>query len=312
MNAPSALDWSHLQSFVAVAEHGALSAAARATGSSQPTLSRHIASLEEALGARLFERSKAGVTLTERGAALLVHASKMADAAAQLRTAEVDSGLAGTVRITASQIMATFLLPQILTELHHKHPDIEIELVASDDTNNLLRREADIAVRMYRPTQLDVIATHCGDLPFAAYAAKSYIARRGMPGPDPQDLLAHDVIGYDRSTLIIEGMRAVGLEVDRDFFCFRSDDQVVCWHMVRAGMGVGFNQSAIATREPDLVCVSGPEPLGHLPIWLTAHPEVKKTPRIRKVFDHLRTALVALTKGEPGTNPTSAPRVRAL
>lgn len=288
-------DWSHLQTFVAVAEQGSLSAAARRLGASQPTLSRHISLLEDAIGARLFERSKTGMMLTDRGAALMTHAAKMADAAAQMvpsATSGADA-LAGTVRITASQIVATFILPDVLADLCQSYPNIAIEMVASDDTENLLRREADIAVRMYRPTQDDVISTLCGQLDLAVYAAHSYVARRGAPKADPADLLNHDVIGYDRSTLIIDGMRANGLNVDRDFFCFRSDDQVVCWQMVRAGLGVGFNQATIGDRDPLLQRVAGGALIGQMPIWLTAHPEVRKTPRIRRVFDHLRRALAA-------------------
>lgn len=288
-------NWSYVQSFVAVAEHGSLSAAARALGASQPTLSRHIALLEEDIGARLFERSKAGMTLTDKGSVIMAQASRMADAAAQLSAISqgTEDALAGTVRITASRIVASFVLPNILTALRQSYPAIHIELVASDDTDNLLRREADIAVRMYRPTQDDVISTLCGQLDLGAYAAHSYIARRGMPGPDAADLLNHDVIGYDRSTLIIDGMRTMGVDVDRDFFCFRSDDQVVCWQMVRAGLGVGFNQIAIGDADPSLHRISGTAPIGDIPVWLTAHPEVRKTPRIRRVFDELRGALAA-------------------
>lgn len=288
------LDWSHLQSFVAVAEHGSLSAAARARASSQPTLSRHIAALEHSVGARLFERSKTGVTLTERGSALMAQAVKMADAAAQLSMVSEGRAdeLAGTVRITASQIVATYVLPDILTDLHRAHPAIEIELVASDDTNNLLRREADIALRMYRPTQGDVIAKHTGMLDLGAYANADYIARRGMP-QNSADLINHDLVGYDRSTLVIDGLAAVGVKVDRSFFKFRSDDQVVCWEMVRAGFGIGFNQKNIAARDETMICVSGDDPIGQLPVWLTAHPELRQSPRIRKVYDHLAQSLTA-------------------
>lgn len=285
-------DWSHLQSFVAVAEHGSLSAAARAIRSSQPTLSRHIALLEQAIGARLFERSKAGVSLTDKGNDLITHAIEMADAAAKLSIlSEGGSGeLAGTVRITASQIVATYLLPDILTQLHRAFPKIEIELIASDDTNNLLRREADIALRMYRPTQEDVISRHIGNLNLGAYAAKIYIDQKGHPDWSA-DLMQHDFIGYDRNTLIIDGLRVAGFEVSRDFFKFRCDDQVVCWEMVCAGFGIGFNQLAIGDKEKSVVRVSGPDPVGQLPMWLTAHPEVRQTPRIRKVYDHLGDAL---------------------
>lgn len=286
------LDWSTLQSFVIVAEHGSLSAAARASGSSQPTLSRHIASLETTLGARLFERSKAGVTLTEDGSALMEQAAKMADAAAQmsLLSGGIVDDMAGTVRITASQVVATYLLPEVICAMHLKYPAIETEVVASDDTNNLLRREADIALRMYRPTQPDVVSKHIGNLDLAAYASKSYVARRGLPdGVD--DLLNHDMIGYDRSTLMIDGMATQGLDVGRSFFKFRSDDQVVCWEMARAGFGISFNQTTIAERDDTMVRVSGDEPVGRLPVWLTAHGDVRQTPRIRKVYDYLAKAL---------------------
>ncbi|MDF3414263.1 LysR family transcriptional regulator [Sulfitobacter sp. M57] len=282
------LDWSHLHSFVAVAEHGSLSAAARAHNSSQPTLSRHIALLEQSLSARLFNRTKTGVTLTDKGHALMVHAGEMADAAARLSILSEggENTMTGTVRITASQIVATYILPPVLTELHQRHPNIEIELVASDDTNNLLRREADIAVRMYRPTQKDVIAKHIGTLEMGAYASRDYIARRGMLGA-LENILAHDLVGYDNNTMIIDGMAAMGMHVDRAAFKFRSDDQVVCWQMVRAGFGIGFNQNLIAQSEADLVCVSGPSPVGELPVWLAAHSELRQTPRIRKVYDAL-------------------------
>jgi len=285
-------DWSHIQSFVAVAEHGSLSAAARATQNSQPTLSRHIAQLENEIGVRLFDRHKSGVTLTERGAAMMSYAAKMADAAAQVMTAvdEPSDVLAGTVRVTASQFVATYLLPDVLTALHLRYPQIEIELVASDITDNLLRREADIALRMYRPTQGDVISRHVGDLTMGAFAHRDYIARRGMPS-GLENLAQHDLVGYDRSTLIIDGMKAMGLNADRRFFKFRCDDQVVCWQMVQAGFGVGFHQRQIAMKDPDVVCISGDDPVGILPVWLTAHRDVKHTPRIRKVYDHLARAI---------------------
>ncbi|MGC1506516.1 MAG: LysR family transcriptional regulator [Sulfitobacter sp.] len=286
------LDWSHLHSFVAVAEHGSLSAAARARNSSQPTLSRHIATLEQSLGARLFNRTKTGVTLTEKGLALMVHATEMADAAARLSIlSEGGEGtMSGAVRITASRIVATYLLPAVLTELHQLHPGIEIELVASDDTDNLLRREADIAVRMYRPTQGDVIAKHIGNLEMGAYASRDYIARRGML-QGLEDILNHDLVGYDRNTIIIDGMAALGMQADRAAFKFRSDDQVVCWEMVRAGFGIGFNQNAIAQSDPELVCVSGSDPVGQLPVWLAAHAELRQTPRLRKVYDAIGVML---------------------
>lgn len=287
------LDWSHLQTFISVAEHGSLSAAARARASSQPTLSRHIAQLEQTIGARLFERTSAGVILTPKGSELMAHAGHMADAAAKLEiiTSGANETFAGTVRITASQIVATYLLPNVLAALHTKAPEIEIEVVASDDSNNLLRREADIAVRMYRPTQEDVISQHIGDIRMGAYAAQSYIDRKGLP-ETLEEVAVHDVIGYDRSTLVMDGLRSFGLKVGREFFKFRSDDQVVCWQMVRAGFGIGFNQIEIGDADPTVHRLFDDIIVGQLPVWLTAHPEVRNTPRIRKVYDHLKTTLL--------------------
>ena len=287
------LDWSYVQSFAAVAEHGSLSAAARALNSSQPTLSRHISALESTIGTRLFERSRSGMDLTSAGLDLMQHAAQMADAAARFSVVSDGQSVdpAGTVRITASQIVATYMLPEVLTKLRQAHPQITIEVVASDTTENLLRREADIALRMYRPTQLDVISKHIGDLHIAAYAAHGYIARRGLPsGID--DFHAHDVIGYDRSPLIIDGMRAAGLEVTPAFFAFRCDDQVVCWQMVLAGCGIGFGQFGMGDTDPRVRRVSGDHPVASLPVWLTAHPELRTHARVRRVFDWLAQHLM--------------------
>ncbi|MEM7214072.1 MAG: LysR family transcriptional regulator [Pseudomonadota bacterium] len=285
-------DWSLLQSFVAVAKHGSLSTAAVAVRTSQPTMSRHISMLEEKTGHRLFERSKSGVELTTAGAELLEHANRMADAAAKFQIASEgrEEAFAGTVRITASRIVSTFILPAVLTRLRLVEPGIGIELTASDQTENLLHREADIAVRMFRPTQPDMITRKVTELELGAYAASSYLERRGEPRC-LDDILEHDVIGYDRSTLIIDGFREHGVKVDRDFFVFRSDDQVVCWNMVVAGYGIGFNQAVIGDMEPRVKRIDQAGIVGAMPVWLTAHSALKSNPRIRRVYDFLADEL---------------------
>lgn len=286
------LDWSLLQSFAAVGEHGSLSAAGRATGTSQPTLSRHISTLEQELGTRLFDRAATGAVLTDAGAALLQHARDMADAAARLSLASSggEASLSGTVRITASNIVATLVLPEMLTDLRRAEPEIALEVVASDRTENLLRREADIAVRMYRPTQPDMIARKVGELRVGAFAATTYLDRRGRPCT-LEDVFDHDVIGYDRSTLIIDSFRQAGMEITRDFFAFRSDNQVLCWAMVLAGYGIGFNQIQIGDAAPGIERIGRLGDVGSLPIWLTAHSELKTSARVRRVFDFLADRL---------------------
>jgi len=290
----SPLPWHLLQSFEAISAAGSLSAAAKATGVSQPTLSRHLNQLENLLGKRLFFRSVAGLSLTPEGAAVQTHAQVMAQAAAELAfTGAQAQEISGTVRITASQIAATYLLPPMLTALRDTHPALNLELVASDQTDNLLRREADLAVRMYRPTQNDLITKKVAELPIGIYAARSYAKRYGLP-EQYADLSRHTVIGYDRSTLIIEGMRQFGMEVDRSFFAFRSDDQVVCWRMVKAGMGIGFGQRVTGDADPDLVPIWPDMPIASMPVWLTAHRELRMSPRVRLAFDHLAESFAAL------------------
>ncbi|MEH6520875.1 LysR family transcriptional regulator [Sulfitobacter sp.] len=290
----SNLPWHLLQSFAAISEAGSLSRAAVTLGSSQPTLSRHLTQLEEHLGSRLFFRTPSGLTLTPEGAAVQAHADAMAQAAAHLSFVGAQTQeLSGTVRVTASQVAATYLLPPMLVSLRQNHPALSLELVASDDTDNLLRREADLAVRMYRPIQNDLIAKKVADLPLGIYASRDYLARHGMP-EGPQDLAGHTVIGYDRSTLIIDGMRQMGMVVDRSFFAFRSDDQVVCWRMVQAGMGIGFGQHSIAANDPNLVALWPQMTIGSLPVWLTAHQELRMSPRVRASFDHLAACFATL------------------
>ncbi|WP_417482511.1 LysR family transcriptional regulator [Maricaulis sp.] len=285
-------DWSHLQTFLSVAEHGTLSGAARASGGSQPTMGRHIAALEEQLGVRLFDRAAHGLTLTPTGADLVEHARSMANAANQLSlTASGRSErIGGTIRITASEIVSTYTLPAILTALHRAEPEIEIELVSSDRSENLLQREADIAIRMYRPTQADVFTKKVGDLQLAMFAAHDYIARRGAP-TTLEEFRNHEVIGYDRSEIMLRGFAEAGLQVDRHFFGFRCDSQVVGWQMVIAGFGIGFNQLEIGLAEPAVQRIVTDTPMPALPIWLTAHSELKTSRRVRRVFDFLAEAL---------------------
>lgn len=291
------IDWTLLRSFAAVGEHGSLSAAARATGISQPTLSRHLSALEQIIGARVVERSARGVIFTPEGTALLTHAQDMARSAERLAMglAGRDQSLTGTVRVTASEVMSAFVLPDLLTDLREAEPGITVELSASDRTENLLRRDADIAVRMVRPTQEDVIARRIGEVGMGVYAAPSYLARRGgIEGPE--DLLRHDVIGFDRSDLILQGFRQMGLAVTRDFFAFRSDNQIVCWTMCRAGLGVAFTQRQIGRVDPDVVELADLGDLVSLPIWLVAHAELHASPRVRRVYDHLAAGLSAYVK----------------
>ncbi len=288
----SSLDWSLVQAFLAVADTGSLSAAARSLNASQPTLGRQIRTMEEQLGADLFRRQPRGLELTETGAALIAPARAMQEAVRQieLTAAGQQAKLEGTVRITASVATSINSLPPIIAAIRAAEPDIAIELVPSDDTQNLLWREADIAVRMFRPTQLDLVTQHLGDIELAVFAAKSYIARRGTPRT-ADEVMTHDFVGFDRNGGIVEGFRAAGFPVDRAWFKVRCDDNQTYWHLVRAGCGIGFAQASLGRADPDMVEIDLGFPLPVLPVWLTAHQAMRHTPRIRRVWDMLATGL---------------------
>ena len=292
----NAVEWSLVQAFLAVAETGSLSAAARALGSSQPTLGRQIKTLETQLGADLFLRQARGLALSETGAALIAPAQAMRAAAGQiaLTAAGRTARLEGTVRITASVAMAMYHLPPIIAKIRVAEPHIAIELAPSDATTNLLYREADIAVRMYRPTQLDLVTQHLGDVELSVFAAHSYLARRGEPISMDQ-LGDHDFVGYDRNNDIVEGFRAAGVLIGRDFFRTRCDDNVVYWELVRAGCGIGFAQALVGRADPLVRELPFGQMVPKLEMWLTAHQAMRQTPRIRRVWDLLAEGLRPLT-----------------
>ncbi|WP_372612254.1 LysR family transcriptional regulator [Aquicoccus sp.] len=291
------IDWSQMQAFLAVAEAGSLSAAARVLGVSQPTLGRQIRAMEEQTGLTLFRRQPRGLDLTQDGAALLPHARAMRDAMRDvaLYAAGHDAEMAGVVRITASEVVAHHILPPIMAGIRANHPEIELELVPSDRAENLLFREADIAVRMYRPEQLDVVARRLGELEIGIFAARSYLERRGRP-ESPEALLQHDLIGYDRSELILRGMRAVGFDLTRDAFSTRCDNQVTYWELLRAGCGIGFGQRHVARIDPGVEEIDIGIAIPGLPVWLAAHRQLRQISRLGHVWDRLADGLAPVLR----------------
>ncbi|WP_127597993.1 LysR family transcriptional regulator [Nitratireductor alexandrii] len=286
------LDWNLIKSFVAVAEAGSLSAAARTLRASQPTLGRHVAELERALGVTLFRRGRGGYVLSEDGAALLDRARVVREHAAALSRLALGTSeqVSGTVRIAASEVMAAYALPPLAAALALEEPGIEIEIVASNQVENLLRRDADIAIRMVKPAQLDLVARKIADIPLVACAATAYLERRGRPR-QPDELVAHDLVGFDRDASIIEGFARFGVEADRHAFRFRCDSQIVYWQAIRAGNGVGFFQRPLIVRDDGVETLLPEMRLPVLPMWLAMHGDVRTSPRIRRVADFLHEGL---------------------
>jgi DNA-binding transcriptional LysR family regulator len=292
-------DWALMPSFLAVLDAGSLLGAARRLQQSQPTLGRHIVLLELQLGTALFERTGRGLTPTAMARQIAEYARGMQDAADALQRSMSRSNqvLNGTVRLTASQTVAAYLLPSILTEMRRELPEIQIEVVASNDVKNLLRREADIALRMVRPDQESLIARKVASIGLGTYAHTSYLKLRGTPAA-PRDLLSHDLIGYDFDNTIVRGFRAFGESVTREQFSLRSDDHIVHWQAVRAGYGVGFISHNVAATDKRVKRVLPQLRIPDLPVWLTTHREIHGNPRIRRVYDFLAERIAtALTMG---------------
>jgi DNA-binding transcriptional LysR family regulator len=287
--------WDHVRSFRAVAAEGSLSAAARALGLTQPTVARHIELLETALDAgALFTRSPKGLSLTDAGARLLPHAEAMAASAAALRRVARGSpdSLSGVVRISASEMIGAEVLPPILADLRRDHPGIAIELSLSNATADLLRRDADIAVRMVRPKQGALLARKIGDVKIGLFAHRDYIAQAGMP-ERLADLPNHAGIGYDSAAFARRALASLGLRLARGDFAFRTDSDLAQLAALRAGLGVGGCQVGIARRDPALVHVLADEVEISLETWVVMHGDLKEDPRMRLTYDRIAAGLRA-------------------
>ena len=275
-----------------MAETGTLSAAARQLGASQPTLGRQIKAIEQQLGEELFVRQARGLALTEAGERLVPAARDVRDAINRISiiAAGQQQSLSGTVRITASELVSHTHLPSILADIRSAEPQIELELAPSDSTENLLFREADIAIRMYQPEQLDLVARQLGYLEIGAFASTRYLEQHGRP-TTIEEFASHQFVGYDRNEQIIAGMRSAGFNIDRHFFHTRCDNQIVYWELVRQGCGIGFSQKSIADNDPLVEQIPLDFPIAPLPVWLTAHKVMQSTPRIKRVWNLLRDGL---------------------
>jgi len=283
--------WELYRSFLAVLQEGSLSAAARALGLTQPTIGRHIDALEEALGLALFTRSQHGFLPTEAASSLQPYAESLAaTTAALLRAASAHTALAGqvggTVRIAASDVVGVELLPAILVPLRQAHPELVVELALSDRLEDLLQRQADIAVRMLRPTQDAMLTRRIGHIELGLYAHRDYLARHGEPLSMAQ-LLTHSLIGFDQETTFIRGMAKQLEALQRDRFALRSDSNLAQLAMLRAGFGIGFSQVPLARRNADLVRLLPQQVSLQLETWVVMHENLRNSARCRVTFDAL-------------------------
>lgn len=289
---PTAFDWTLVRSFLAVLDAGSLSAAARQLGGSQPTIGRHVAQLEHQLGATLFERGGRGLAPTAAALSIADQARSMDDSAQAIarKLTGLGSDMQGSVRVSASQIVAVHLLPGLLGALRQQLPGVTVDIVASNRMSNLLRREADIAIRMARPQQASLLARRIGRVDIGVYASAEYLRRHPAPRT-VQELRHHALIGFDQDEQIIRGLQGVGVALTRESFQVRSDDHLVHWQCLVAGLGVGFAATWLAEREAGLRRLLPDLPIPPLPVWLAVHREIRSSARVRAVFDFLASAV---------------------
>ena len=283
-------NWEWYRTFLSVIETGSLSGAARALGLTQPTVGRHIDSLEAALALKLFTRSFDGYAPTEGALAVQPYAASVAaTAAALLRVASSQGdGVRGAVRITASDVIGVEVLPPILAQLRAAHPALVIELVLSNAVDDLLRRDADIAVRMVQPTQESLVARQVGVIDIGLFAHRRYLDAHGVP--DTMAALSnHALIGYDHQSAAIRKWLERFPAFARDKLALRADSDLAQLAAIRSSCGIGWCQAGLAARDADLVRVLPQDCALPLPTWIAMHEDLRASPRCAVTF----AALVA-------------------
>ncbi len=282
----------HIRTFHAVAQHGSLLAASRHLGLTQPTAGRHIDLLEETLGLSLFVRGREGMRLTEKGTDLVTTAGELMGNASEFERVAIglEEKIEGVVRLSANQIFGTLLLPGVIAGFMEEHPEIEIEIDVSNEVSNLLQRDADIAIRLFRPTQNDLVARKVTELPMGLFAHESYLSRYPTP-KSPDDLRQHVLLGQDRNPSLIGAYRMAGLELAPTDFAFRCDNDVAEVNAVRAGIGIGPLHVGMAKQWPSIVRVLPELPVPPFELWLACHADVRHNKRIRMVMNYLASKM---------------------
>ncbi|RDI97871.1 LysR family transcriptional regulator [Dyella solisilvae] len=284
--------WELYRSFLAVMREGSLSAAARSVGMTQPSLGRHMRELESALGVALFARSPQGLTPTALAHELAPHAQAMASASAALQRAASagKDDIRGAVRISASEVIGAEVLPPILAAFRQRHPGIVLELVLSNQASDMLRHDADIAIRMVQPTQEALVARHVGRIELGLFAHRRYLEAHGQPAT-LGELAGHALIGFDTEAPYVRRLRPEGLPYTREHFALRTDSDLAALAAIRAGLGIGIIQVGLARHDPALVRLLAAELSLPLETWVVMHEDLRQSQRVRRLFDHLAEAL---------------------
>ncbi len=290
---PVKFDWNHTRAFLVTAEEGTLSAAAKALGMTQPTLSRQVAALEAEMGITIFERVGQRLVLTDSGVELLEHARLMGTAALQfsLTAAGQSQQIEGSVVISAGELDAVFRLPKIIAKLRREEPGIDIEVIVTNKPSDLKRREADIAIRSFRPTQNDLIAKKLGEEVIWLYGTQEYLAQ--LPQfAEFSDITDIQIIGFDRSNAVSEVLNQQGWNLSMQNFRLITSFQMLQLELCKEGLGVIFFPEDMGDKDPTLVrAFEHIGPVIQLPVWLVCHQELRTNLRVRRVFDFIADEL---------------------
>lgn len=286
------VDWNQLRAFLETAETGSLSAAARKLGLTQPTLSRQVAAIEQRLGVTLFERAGKSMVLTATGLDLLEHVRKMGSAADALGMAATGRSqtVEGIVSVSASDMVATYLLPRLVRQIRQEVPGIAIEVIATNAISDLQRREADIAIRHVNPDRPELIARLIRQASASFYASQDWVETHGHPR-NAQDAASLPFVGSDRAGRYLAYLHEHGLPLSEANFSCYADHSVAHWGLVCQGLGIGAMMDEIARETPGVVRVLDDVPAVQFPIWLVTHTELHTSRKIRVVFDFLAEGL---------------------
>jgi DNA-binding transcriptional LysR family regulator len=284
----NSVDWDDQRAFLAVLEQGSLSAAARHLRVTQPTVRARIEALERSLGMTLFTRSVRGLVPTPQARELGAAARAMARASdAFVRAAGAPPGeAAGVVRLSVSEFVGVAVLPAMLRRLRDRHAGLIIEIETSNASANLLEQEVDLAVRMTPPRQAALVARRVPAIPLGFFAHADYLAARGTPRI-VGDLAQHDLIGPDRSAADLDVIGRLLPDLGRQPFVVRTDSHPTQLAAIRARLGIGVIQCAVGRMDRELVPVLPDVAIGALATWIVTHEDLRDTPRVRAVFDHL-------------------------
>ncbi|GLX78249.1 LysR family transcriptional regulator [Thalassotalea insulae] len=286
------LPWDLIQIFYTLAKFGSLSKAARELGTSQPTLSRQLARLEQQMTVTLFDRSTQGLKITEAGQRLLESSQLMNQASEQFnRIASGDSlSLTGSIRITANEVLGLYYLPSIIAQFNRLYPEIQVEINISNQATSLHKRDADIALRMFRPSQPDLIARRLKDIQLNAVASSEYFKKFPVP-KTLKSLEQHKLIGFDRDIVFVNALKALQWPLADKNFIFKTDFLPLQIELARQGAGITITHSYLLQRWPELQIILPDLKIPSLEFWLVCHADVQHNRKIRLMMDFLAQQL---------------------